>query len=193
MQHGQIYFSITATLKSRIRGSMAMGSKSLCQQKRDAARTDIPQNWDVSKNVTQHGQIYPKTGPSAKTWRSTDRHTPKLGRQQKCDASRTDIAQNRAAGRLQKQSRQQKHERREGRVQKTEQNFRVFRWRVLKTFLFLFKGWVFYMLFNPWSQKIYWKKNMRLCFKVLKTYHIIKIHCTGMLIQYKISRKLHTK
>ena len=67
MQHGQIYFSITATLKSRIRGSMAMGSKSLCQQKRDAARTDIPQNWDVSKNVTQHGQIYPKTGPSAKT------------------------------------------------------------------------------------------------------------------------------
>ena len=118
-------------LKNRIRRSMAMGSKSLCQQKCDTARTDIPQNWDVSKNVTQHGQIYPKTGPSAKTWRSTDRHTPKLGRQQKCDASRTDIAQNRAAGRLQKQSRQQKHERREGRVQKTEQNFRVFRWRVL--------------------------------------------------------------
>ena len=34
---------------------------------------------------------------------------------------------------------------------------------------------------------------MHLCFKVLKTYHIMKIHCTGMLIQFKISRKLHTK
>ena len=63
-------------------------------QASDAARTDIPQNWAVSKNVTHHGQT---------------------------------TAQNRAAGRLQKQSRQQKHERREGRVQKTEQNFRVFR------------------------------------------------------------------
>ena len=132
------------------------------QQKHDAARTDIPQNWDVSKNVTQHGQIYPKTGPSAKTWRSTDRHTPKLGRQQKCDASRTDIAQNRAAGRLQKQSRQQKHERREGRVQKTEQNFRVFRWRVLKTFLFLFKGWFFTCFLIPDPKKSIGKKHASL-------------------------------
>ena len=44
-----------------------------CQQKRDAAWTDIPQNrpisknWAISKNVTQHGQIYPKSEPSAKT------------------------------------------------------------------------------------------------------------------------------
>ena len=44
------------------------------QQKRDAAQTDIPQNWATGKNVMQHGQIYPKTGPSAK-----------------CDAAQTDI------------------------------------------------------------------------------------------------------
>ena len=71
-----------------------MVSKRLRQPKRDAARTDIPQNWAVSKNVTQHGQIYPKNGPSAKMWRSTDRYTPNQGRQQKRDAARTDIPQN---------------------------------------------------------------------------------------------------
>ena len=37
-----------------------------CQKTRDAAQTDIPQKRAISKNVTQHGQIYPKTGPSAK-------------------------------------------------------------------------------------------------------------------------------
>ena len=47
-----------------------------------------------AKNVTQHRQIYPKTGLSAKMWRSTDRYIPKLGRQQKCDAARTDIPKN---------------------------------------------------------------------------------------------------
>ena len=58
---------------------MAMGSKGLHQQKRDAALTDIPQNSAISKNVTQHRQIYPKTG-----------------RQHKRDAARTDIPQIRA-------------------------------------------------------------------------------------------------
>ena len=56
-----------------------MVSKRLRQQKRDAARTDIPQNWAVSKNVMQHGQIYPKTEPSAK-----------------CDAAWIDICQKQA-------------------------------------------------------------------------------------------------
>ena len=52
------------------------------QQKRDEARTDIPQNWAVSKNVTQHGQIYPKTGQGQKVRkklriRSTDERKSK--------------------------------------------------------------------------------------------------------------------
>ena len=60
-----------------------MVSKRFCQQKRDAARTDIPQNWAVSKNMTQHAQIYPKNGPSAKR-----------------DAARTDIPQNWAVSKM---------------------------------------------------------------------------------------------
>ena len=73
----------------------------------------------ISKNVMQHGQIYPKTGPSELCnlkWclelNKLCDITPKLGRQQKREAAQTDIAQNRAAGWLQKQSRQQKRERR---------------------------------------------------------------------------------
>ena len=34
---------------------MAMGSKRLHQRKRDIERIDVPQNWAVSENVTQHG------------------------------------------------------------------------------------------------------------------------------------------
>ena len=36
--------------------SRVMGSKRLCQQKGDAARTDIARNRAISKKVTQHGQ-----------------------------------------------------------------------------------------------------------------------------------------
>ena len=49
MQHGQIYFSITATLKVESVGLWRWAQKV-----------------SVSKNVTQQGQIYPKTGRSAK-------------------------------------------------------------------------------------------------------------------------------
>ena len=74
----------------------------------------------LSYNKWNFRQIYSKTGQSAKMWHSTDRYIPKLGRNKKRDAARTDIPQNRPSG---------EKERRVW-VQKTEQNFRVFRFQI---------------------------------------------------------------
>ena len=52
--------------------------------------------------------------------KSTDRHKPKQGRQQKGDAAQTDISRNRAVSKNVRGAGA-------GRVRKTDQNFRVFR------------------------------------------------------------------
>ena len=43
------------SIQHRADFSMAMGSKRLHHQKRDIEWVDVPQNWAVSENVTQHG------------------------------------------------------------------------------------------------------------------------------------------
>ena len=61
-QHGQtlgleeINLAFSKNVSRAEQRTEAMGSKRLCQQKGDAAWTDIGRNRAVSKKVTQHGQ-----------------------------------------------------------------------------------------------------------------------------------------